>query len=99
MAIVFRLPQRLFQCLALQIVVYWVIVAGHAASGYSMLVGIPLLPLLVIQIALLLHMWNSLVTQHRSLPEGFDITTATASTTPTTAIATTEIEEEELSSL
>lgn len=66
MAIVFHLPSRTYQFLALQIVVYWAIVAGHMASGFSPLIGIPLLPLLVVQIILLIHIWTNLVTKHQS---------------------------------
>ncbi|VDD80183.1 unnamed protein product [Mesocestoides corti] len=68
MAIVFHLPPRNYQFLALQTIVYWAIVAGHTASGYSLLIGIPLLPLLVVQIILLMHMWTSLVTKNRFGP-------------------------------
>uniref|UniRef100_A0A5K3ELX2 Uncharacterized protein n=1 Tax=Mesocestoides corti TaxID=53468 RepID=A0A5K3ELX2_MESCO len=59
---------RNYQFLALQTIVYWAIVAGHTASGYSLLIGIPLLPLLVVQIILLMHMWTSLVTKNRFGP-------------------------------
>ncbi|KAM3185276.1 hypothetical protein ACTXT7_006708 [Hymenolepis weldensis] len=58
--------RRAYQFLALQIVVYWAIVAGHMASGFSPLIGIPLLPLLVVQIILLIHIWTNLVTKHHS---------------------------------
>ena len=68
MAIVFHLPPRSYQFLALQTVVYWAIVAGHMASGYSLFIGIPLLPLLVVQITLLIHIWTSLVTKHQFQP-------------------------------
>ncbi|KAL5112205.1 hypothetical protein TcWFU_005730 [Taenia crassiceps] len=57
-----------YQFLALQTIVYWAIVAGHMASGYSLLIGIPLLPLLVVQIILLIHIWTSLVTRHQFHP-------------------------------
>lgn len=69
MAIVFHLPPRTYQFLALQIVVYWAIVGGHMASGFSPLIGIPLLPLLVVQIILIIHVWTNLVTKHQS-PRG-----------------------------
>ncbi|VDK34310.1 unnamed protein product [Taenia asiatica] len=68
MAVVFYLPPRNYQFLALQTIVYWAIVAGHMASGYSLLIGIPLLPLLVVQITLLIHIWTSLVTKHQFHP-------------------------------
>lgn len=68
MAVVFHLPPRNYQFLALQTVVYWAIVTGHVASGYSLLIGIPLLPLLVVQITLLIHIWTSLVTRHQFHP-------------------------------
>lgn len=68
MAVVFYLPPRNYQFLALQTIVYWAIVAGHMASGYSLLIGIPLLPLLVVQITLLIHIWTSLVTRHQFHP-------------------------------
>ena len=68
MAIVFHLPPRGYQFLALQTVVYWAIVAGHMASGYSLFIGIPLLPLLVVQITLLIHIWTNLVTKRQYLP-------------------------------
>lgn len=69
MAIVLQLPPRNYQFLALEIIVYWAIVAGHAASGYSFLVGIPLLPLLVIQIVLLYHIWSTLTKRLSHKPE------------------------------
>ncbi|VDL98262.1 unnamed protein product [Schistocephalus solidus] len=64
---------------ALQIIVYWAIVAGHAASGYSLLVGIPLLPLLVLQIALIYHVWSTLTKRltHSTADANLDATSVT----------------------
>ncbi|KAL3311051.1 hypothetical protein Ciccas_010371 [Cichlidogyrus casuarinus] len=60
MPLVLQLPQGSFQFLILYTIVYWTIVAGHAASGFGFLVGILLLPLLIIQISLLCHVWSSI---------------------------------------
>nr|AAY97892.1 unknown [Schistosoma japonicum] len=60
MSLVFRLPPKEYEFLVLIVVVYWILVIGHAAADYSLLIGIPLLPLIILQIALLLHVWKTL---------------------------------------
>lgn len=60
MALVFRLPPKDYQFLALFTLVYMILVIGHASADYGFLVGIPLLPLIVVQIALVMFVWNTI---------------------------------------
>ncbi|VDP76878.1 unnamed protein product [Echinostoma caproni] len=63
MPLVFRLPPQEYEFLALFVMVYWTLALGHAAADYSFLVGIPLLPLVVVQIALLMCVWRTLTSR------------------------------------
>ncbi|KAA3681103.1 uncharacterized protein DEA37_0009168 [Paragonimus westermani] len=60
MPLVFRLPPKEYEFAVLFIIVYWILAFGHAAANYGFLVGIPLLPLLVIQISLGMFVWRTL---------------------------------------
>lgn len=70
MPLVIPLPPKEFEFLVLFVIVYWTLAIGHAAAGYSLLVGIPLLPLLVIQITLLMFVWRTLANKAQSSSKG-----------------------------
>ncbi|VEL41297.1 unnamed protein product [Protopolystoma xenopodis] len=68
MPLVFRLPPKEYQFLALQTAVYWALVIGHAAAGFGLLIGLPILPLVVVQIALLFHIWSTITGRVTAYP-------------------------------
>lgn len=61
MRLVLRLPPKEYEFLALTLLVYWILAVGHAASGFGFLIGIPLIPLIILQIGLLLYVWNTVL--------------------------------------